>query len=117
MPISIKGFIITIVLFVLISFAFSLCTVIYSLKLYFYLKKNNYSRWCDLTTLGKYGSGYSNPKKWIPYLHNELDSDDEVIRRYKDNIKLYYRQAIVSFIGLFIFVIIGGVYLKLKVGV
>lgn len=92
----------SIFLFAIGLILFFLYAVVYNMKLYFYLKKEKYDRWSDLTTLGSFGPGGSNPIRWMPYLKSDLDNDDENIRRYKNNVRLGLRQSLFIFIALLV---------------
>lgn len=58
-----------------------------NLRLYFYLKKTRYGLWRNLTMIGGFGPGASNPFRWWPYLKQPHESDDLRITRYKNRIR------------------------------
>jgi hypothetical protein len=97
-----KGLFISMVLFAIGMTLCSLYAFIYNMKLYFYLKKEKYDRWCELTTIGNFGPGGSNPFRGFPYIYSDQDSEDIIIRKYKDSIKLGFRQSLFILIALLV---------------
>ncbi len=95
---------------VITFFILIICSAIFGNKLFSYLKKNNYQKWKELTTIGSIGPGFSNPIKGYRYLLNKDGIEDTNILRYKDNIKIIIRYiildvgAIVTDILLLIFI-------------
>ena len=63
-------------------------SVFYYFRLLSYLKKENYSRWQELTSIGKFGPGLNNAFRTIPYLYNALDNKEEKVARYKGKIRI-----------------------------
>lgn len=81
------GTIVSVVLIVLFLFGNFFYAFVNNIRLYCYLKKNNYERWRCLTMIGKFGPGTSNPLRWLPYIYGKEDNEDETVLRLKDNIR------------------------------
>jgi len=62
---------------------------IYNVKLSLYLKKRRIERWEQLTTIGSFGPGMSNPFLWIPYIYNDIDTNDQTVQHYKKKIRSF----------------------------
>lgn len=86
-------------------FLSSILYLIKSYQLYFFLKKHNYSRWRDLTTMGKNPSNYFNPFKIYSYINSSLDNEEEQILRYKDSMKKHLRMFFSGILGVVVAVI------------
>jgi hypothetical protein len=87
-------------------FIFFICAFVYNMGLYFYLMKNNYDRWCELTSIGNFGPGGSNPFKWFPYLYNQVDIDNKDILRYKNRVRFWLRASFFAFLGLIVQIVL-----------
>ncbi len=112
MKILIVIFVVFIGIFV-VGFLFSFAYVIfYNAKLTKYIKKEKYERWCELTSIGNSGPGLSNPYKSIPYVYNELDTDDKYILKHKIKTRFGLRLCLFIIIALFGWSTIGGIVLK-----
>lgn len=96
----IKFFVITLFAFVLMGISIFLYTFIIYLQFYSYLKMTNYSRWCELTTVGKIGPGGANSFRGFSYLRNDLDTNDENILRYKHKLRYLFRYVFWIFLGV-----------------
>ncbi len=71
---------------------------LYSVRLYFYLLKNNPKQFQRKTSLfGYLGMGGSNPFKWFPYIFNDEDTEDEQIK----NLKIKIRPKLKTFFYMF----------------
>lgn len=75
-------------------------------RLFFYLKKNNYERWRTITTIKHFGPGSSNPIRWFKYLTNTEDTEDNIILRHKDAVKIGFKISIFAIIGIVVNLII-----------
>ena len=64
--------------------------------------KKNYDRWSELTSIGAYGPGGLNPFKWFPYIYNDLDTENEDIRRYKDRIRFCLKYGLIFLLAMLI---------------
>lgn len=71
-----------------------------SLSLYGHLKKENYTRWRELTTLGPFGPGAQNSVRGLRYIYNDLDCTDPRIFRLKDSIRKNIRAFIAMLITM-----------------
>lgn len=60
---------------------------VYGYKLLHYLKRHNYSRWEEITSIGRFGPGLNSPLRVSKYLRSNLDNDDTRICAYKRFIK------------------------------
>lgn len=78
----------------------------FNTKLYLHLKSQNYPRWRELTTIGKFGPGNSNPFKWLPYLYSSLDTEDIRVLRLKDNIRIGLRYSLLAMLAIFVTIMI-----------
>jgi hypothetical protein len=94
-----KALSIAIVLISLALLFFLLYSLVHNIKLYRYLKRENYNRWRDLTTIRGFGAGGSNPIRFIPYLYSKEDEEDKVILQLKDNIRFGLRHSLVLFLA------------------
>lgn len=101
-----NGLLVSTISLTAIVFLFFFYAFVYSWKVYFYLQKEKYDRWCELTTIGNFGPGGSNPFKWFPYLYSELDNEDKVIFRYKERIRFGLRYGLYSLAALIVNVIV-----------
>ena len=102
MDVQLKIFVGSMLLFV-IGFIFSFLYVyLYSWKLSFYVKKNKYDRWRELSTIGPFGPGLANPFKGWRYIYGEVDNEDEIILRYKDKIKAGFRLSFFMAVAMFV---------------
>ncbi len=88
---------------VMLTLAFSIASFVYNMKLFFHLKKNQYDRWMQLTSIGSIGPGISNPLRWFPYLYNDLDNDDPIVLHLKKRVRTFLAR-ILSVLG-FLFAI------------
>ena len=68
--------------------------------------EKNYDRWCQLTTIGAFGPGGSNPFKWFPYIYNDLDTENEDIRGYKDRIRFGLKYGLILMLVVLINIVI-----------
>ena len=75
---------------------------IYSHKLYSYLKQNNYDRWRELTSVGRYGPGLSNPIRGFKYIYSDQDNENERVLRLKDSIKIGFRHFIIGLLSMLV---------------
>ncbi len=101
-----KGLFVTLQLVSILMILSFLYASIKSLKLSFYLKREKYSRWSDLTSVEKYGFEIGNPFVWFKYFYSAQDNEDETILRYKTKIKLGFKIFIYLLITLIINAII-----------
>jgi len=85
-----------------VSFALVVCANIYGLKLKYYLARKNSSRWREITTIGRFGPGLSNPARMLEYTYSDLDNEDETILRYKKKIKKTLKYLLFSVAAMFI---------------
>ncbi len=104
---------VTFIIISVVGFLFSFSYMLfYNAKLFIYIKKEKYDRWLDLSTIGDFGPGFSNPFKSLPYIYNELDTEDEYILRHKTKTKFGIRLCLIMIIALFGLLPIGGMALK-----
>ena len=80
-----------------------------------YLKKNNYKRWRQLTSIGKYGPGMVNPSRGWSYIYSKADNKNEEILRFKDEIKIGVRWLLATIIAI-VFVVMVIFYLGIAGG-
>jgi len=102
----VNGLLVSTIFFTAIVFLFFLYAFVYSWKLSFYLQREKYDRWSELTTIGSFGPGGSNPFKWFPYLYGDLDNDDKVIFRHKERIRYGLKYSLYSLAALVVNVIV-----------
>jgi hypothetical protein len=76
-------------------------------KLNSYLKKNDYQKWREITSLGNFGPGLSNPFRAWPYIFKNTKECDEELLRLKDSAKISMRYSFIWF-GTFVFSLIVG---------
>lgn len=98
----IKGLVVSLIFFTAIAFVSFIYSFVNNIRLDFYLKKVKYERWRDLTSIGSFGPGASNPFSWLPYVYSKLDCEDEMILRLKDSIKLGLRYCFFNIIALLV---------------
>jgi hypothetical protein len=79
------------------TFIFFLFTATRQAKLGRYIKKNDYRTWREMTSIGKYGPGLSNPVKGITYLFKESEETDEKLLRLKDSARISTRYFLIWF--------------------
>lgn len=75
-------------------------------KLNRYLKKHNYQKWRELSSIGSYGPGLSNPLRGIRYLFSNSQEKDEALLRLKDSAKIISIYSFVSAASLVASIII-----------
>lgn len=86
-------------------------TVIYSMKLCYYLMDKHPDQWSELTTIGStWGPGMSNPFRWLPYIYDDTDCEDAKVRYYKERTRLGIRWALfmLTLLALAIILIVVG---------
>jgi hypothetical protein len=83
------------------------------LRLGGYLKKNDYQTWRELTSIGNYGPGLSNPFRTITYLFRKSDVNDERLLRIKDAARISTRYFLIWFTTLAATIIIGTLILAI----
>lgn len=91
---------------VIAFFYFGVYTFIKLVILNNHLKKHNYQRWRELTSLSFLGPGISNPFRAFPYFFNKKDTKDEKILRLKDSIKYGWMWILILFLSIFFTTII-----------
>lgn len=108
------NFIITFFIYISIVFGISMMlSGVYAYlqlqRLGYWLKKNKYERWKDLTTsetqFGEVGPGMGNTKKMWNYFYSDLDNEIEKILRLKDSFKIGLRYMGI-FVGALLFTIV-----------
>ena len=87
MQVIFKMAIYTLFTFVLLLIFYFLSAFIGCIRLYCYLKKNNYALWKELAFNSKFGIGGVNIFKWLPYLSEIQDNEDKKILKLKNNIR------------------------------
>ena len=89
--------------FALLSFLFGLTGIVIGAIFSSYLKKNNYERWCEISTIstaiGDIGPGARDSGKTLKYINNNDDLEDPNIFRYKKYIKISIKG-----VGIFILI-------------
>jgi len=70
--------------------------------LYKYLKNNVYDRWCELTSIGRFGPGLLNSWRGIRYIYSDRDSALEEVRLLKDSIKIWIRYLVCGYLAAFV---------------
>lgn len=108
-----KTLLISIFLFIATFIFLSIYLVINSVRLSFYLKKKNYKRWCELTTIGNIGPGLSNPFRGFSYIYSTRDNEDENILRYKNNIRFAIKLA--AFMLVAMAINIGLIFIRMTI--
>lgn len=103
-------FSIVILLFAAGFFCIGFLVFVQNARLYFYLRKNKYDRWRELTYTRVSGTGGSNPIRWFGYLYSEVDNDDSCVLRFKDSIRLGLRQCLFLLLGA---LVVGGIVVTL----
>jgi len=96
----------SLLLFTLGVVCFCLYGFVYNVKLTLYLKKNKYDRWRELSSIGRFGPGMSNPLRAFRYVYGKLDDEDESILRYKHRIRLAIRLGFFTGVAMFVNAII-----------
>jgi len=76
-----------------------------SYRLNQYIKKHNYQKWRELTSIGSAGPGLSNPFKWIPWIFTNENNEDENITRLKDKLRIRHRWIFLIIISIFVTII------------
>ncbi len=62
-------------------------TFVLNMRLSFYLKDRKPARWEQLARIGSWGPGFSNPFRWLPFLYDERDCEDQKIQILKKKIR------------------------------
>ena len=75
--------------------------IIRSFKLNKYMKQYHYQKWEELTSIGQFGPGLSNPFKGIPYLFSNSYEKDELLLRLKNSTRISLKYSLIWF-SLFI---------------
>jgi hypothetical protein len=88
------------VIFILLFSAMFIVAYANQFKLLSYLKKTKYSRWAELTSIGKSSPGYANPVRFWKYLKSDLDVADETILKYKHKIIIFLRYSFWILLGI-----------------
>ena len=96
-----KALVASLVLMIIMFFAFFGYAFINNLRLFFYLKKERYRRWVDVTSIRGFGPG-SSSLRWLKYLFSNDDNDDERIMKYKNTVKIGLKYALVMLLGLIV---------------
>jgi len=93
--------IITGVVFGISAFVLAIYSVIAGGMLSSYMKKHNYDKWRDLSTidtfLGKVGPGARDSFKIMEYIRGNEDDKDSYIKKLKDRIKISIRYTSIFF--------------------
>jgi len=76
-------------------------------KLNSYIKKNHHRKWKEITSLGKFGPGLSNPFRAWPYIFNNTKETDEKLLRLKNSAKMSLRYFLIMF-GMLVLSLIAG---------
>jgi hypothetical protein len=69
-------------------------------RFYSFIKRTNYERWRELTTIGSFGPGAQNSWRALKYVYGDRDNDNENVLRYKDKIRIKLR-----YFGIFVLAI------------
>lgn len=97
-------------MFVFIVIVFVVVTsMIITVKLLRYLKKNHYETWVDLTSYGNMGPGVNNAGKMLSFAFNDKGLDDQKVIEYKGKLKIRYiflATGMICEIFIFIFMIV-----------
>jgi hypothetical protein len=93
------------------TFIFFIVTATRQAKLGLYIKKNDYRTWRELTSIGKYGPGLSNPFKGISYLFKESEETDEKFLRLKDSARISTRYFLIWFATTAVTIIASAIFL------
>ena len=96
---------------VVMTIIFFLFTATRQAKLGRYIKENDYRTWREMTSIGKYGPGLSNPFKGIAYLFKESEETDEKLLRLKDSARVSTRYFLIWFATTAITIIAIVIYL------
>ena len=96
---------------VVMTFIFFIFTATRQAKLGRYIKKDDYRTWRDLTSIGKYGPGLSNPFKGIPYLFKESEETDEKLLRLKDSARISTRYFLIWFATTAVTIVVSVIFL------
>ena len=110
MNFSIVFFVLTGALFAVTALIMGLWLVVKTQLLYAHLKKTNYQRWADITTLdaiwGKIGPGAVSPSRFLAYLKSGLDDEDQEVMRYKNSLRMALRYMGIFFAASFFTLVI-----------
>jgi hypothetical protein len=79
------------------AFIFFIFTATRQAKLGRHIKKSDYKAWRELTSIGKFGPGLSNPFKGISFLSKESSDIDEKLLRLKDSARASTRYFLIWF--------------------
>ena len=82
-------------------------TIVRLFKLDKYLKKNDYQKWREITSLGRLGPGLSNPFRAWSYIFKNTKELDEVLLRLKESAKISLRYSFI-WSGTLVFSLIVG---------
>jgi hypothetical protein len=82
-------------------------SVVRLFPLWRYLKQYEYQKWRELTSIGKFGPGLSNPLRVIPYLFGDKQTGDENLLRLKDSARVGVRYFLIWFATFAVSLIIG----------
>lgn len=83
----------------IIAFAYAFYN---NIRLYYYLKNNNYDRWRNITTIEGFGPGSSNPFRWFKYLFSNDDNNDINVVKYKDGVLVGLKYSLFFFAGMIV---------------
>jgi len=97
-------FIILLILFLLLFFG-CLLSLIFTIKLRYYLKKNNYLRWHEITTIANV-SGGANPVRLFRYVYSDIDNEDQFIFNNKNKLRKFFNFSIFLFILILLLIFV-----------
>jgi len=84
-------------------------TIIRFFKLERYLKSHNYQKWRELSSIGRFGPGLSNPlRAWAYVFSNEVERDENLLR-LKDAARISLRYSLVWFGTFLLSLILGAI--------
>ncbi len=91
-----------------------LITMVRLFKLNRYIKNNNYLKWREITSLGGFGPGFSNPFRAWSYIFKNTKEEDEELLKLKDSARIGLRYSFIWF-GTFVFSLIVGFVILYKI--
>ena len=92
----------SLLLFAAIAFGSGLYSFFHGVRLLSYIKKLNYSRWVELTSIRRFGPGLNNAFRITLYVYSNTDNEDERIARRKGAIRVGYRYFLLTVIAFFV---------------
>ena len=91
----------SLLLFAVVAIISAFYSVFHGFRLLSYVKKVDYFRWEELTSIGKLGPGLQNAFRTIPYIYSDTDNQDKRIARHKGAIRTGNCYFVITFLAFF----------------